>query len=470
MLSVPHPVRAFEGNHGGYLAQPSTFGSAQPCGWRGETVVTERAEVSVLGPSNSLLVETTRLASDPVVPRGVLPRDHALHSPLVSNRTREIELLLTCARLNQDVTSQARIKALVEQDLDWNSVIITAHQHRVLPLVWRSLEHIAPDRVPEEAMRRLRNASHGNVRRNLRLTGELVRVLDLLRLHDIPCIPYKGPVLAARIYGDVSLRQFTDLDLIVLPTDVARTRSLLVNHGYEAGAGVNTEKDLTLRRDDLESYLELHWGATTELDPIQIPSEVLWRDLEVFSLAGKSVQTPRYEDLLVILCIHGAKHAWDRLIWLCDVAEIVRSRRLDWNRAIDQATSLGAARMLFLGLTLADQLLGAEPPSDIADRIRKDPAMDTIPGQVAGWLFASSPASRAEREHFFLRLRENSADKVRIALKHAKIFLAPTSRDTEIFPVPKYLSWTLYPLRIVRVGFEYGISPFTRFFRGIFRQ
>ena len=393
-----------------------------------------------------------------------------LGPPLFSNRTREIQLLLACARLNHDLTNQARINALVEQDLDWNSVIITAHQHRVLPLVWRSLEHIADGRVPEDATRRLRSASRANARRNLRLTGELVRVLDLLRLHDIPCIPYKGPVLAARIYGDVSLRQFTDLDLIVHPNDVARTRSLLVTHGYEGGGEVNTEKDLTLRRDDLESYLEIHWGATTELDPIQIPSDVLWRDLEVFSLAGKSLRTHRYEDLLVILCIHGAKHAWDRLIWLCDVAEIVRSQRLDWHRAIERATSLGAARMLFLGLTLAHQLLGAEPPADIAHRIRKDPAMGTVPGQVAGWLFASSPASRAEREQFFLRLRENSADKVRIAFKHAKIFLAPTSRDAEIFPVPKYLNWTLYPLRIVRVGLEYGISPFTRFFRGIFRS
>jgi hypothetical protein len=51
-----------------------------------------------------------------------------------------------------------------------------------------------------------------------------------------------------------------------------------------------------------------------------------------------------------------------------------------------------------------------------------------------------------------------------------KAFMAPTSRDTDLFAVPKFLTWTLYPLRIVRLVREYGLTPFTRFFGGMFSR
>jgi hypothetical protein len=57
-----------------------------------------------------------------------------------------------------------------------------------------------------------------------------------------------------------------------------------------------------------------------------------------------------------------------------------------------------------------------------------------------------------------------------VAFKHVKAFTAPTSRDTDLFPVPKFLTWTLYPLRIVRLIREYGVTPFTRFFGGMFQS
>ena len=75
-----------------------------------------------------------------------------------------------------------------------------------------------------------------------------------------------------------------------------------------------------------------------------------------------------------------------------------------------------------------------------------------------------------ERERFYISLRERPTDRLRIALKQVKGSLAPTSRDEEAIPLPRFLSWLLYLLRPVRLAGEYGLTPLKRFCKGIFQS
>jgi hypothetical protein len=354
------------------------------------------------------------------------------HSSNPAIGSPETELLCLCARMTLDPSAAARITALVRHDLDWNFVIVTAHRHRVLPLVYRTLGRIVPDDVPAHAMQRLQSAFHLNATRNLFLTAELLRLIDLLSAADIPCIPYKGPAMASLLYGDVSLRQFTDLDIIVPVEVVARAIALLMSLDYRpteamsrarVRACTRTHKDITLVRGDGRINLEVHWGITTDKDPIRIRPKLLWKNPGACSIAGRSVRTLRPEELLLILCIHGAKHLWERLGWLCDVAEIVRSHKpLEWNRVLDTAKVVGAERILYLGLALASELLGADPPAKVLQALRADSVVRPLAEQVKGWL-SSEPAAAldlGERERYFMRLRERPTDRCRVALKQAK--------------------------------------------------
>jgi hypothetical protein len=47
------------------------------------------------------------------------------------------------------------------------------------------------------------------------LTAELCRLISLFAAADIAAIPYKGPVLGLFAYGNIALRRFVDLDVIV---------------------------------------------------------------------------------------------------------------------------------------------------------------------------------------------------------------------------------------------------------------
>jgi putative nucleotidyltransferase-like protein len=385
-----------------------------------------------------------------------------------SHRT-ELELLLLCARLTVDPRSEARLKVLARPDVDWEFFTVAANHHRVLPLVTRTLERVQPDGVPDATRQLLRNALYANARRNLRLTNELLQIIDLLRAEDISCIPYKGPVLAAQIYGDISLRQFADLDIIVPAKDVTKAKTSLTERGYRYTK--QTEKDISLRRDAPEIDVELHWGVTTDIDPIQIPPQLLWTDLRPFPVAGRSVLTHSYENLLLVQCLHGAKHGWEKIGWLCDIAEIVRTQsEVNWDQVIERATSIGGRKALFLGLALVQELLGASPPATVVQTMLKEPPLTSLCDQVKHWFFSERPIPRGEHEHFFVRLQEHPADRIRVACKHAKRFLALNARDTGSFRVPGGLSWTLYPLRIIRLVHQYGVTPFTRFLGGIFQS
>jgi hypothetical protein len=54
----------------------------------------------------------------------------------------------------------------------------------------------------------LRRHYERNARRNIYLAAQLALLLEALRAENIPAIPYKGPVLAALAYGDLTLREF----------------------------------------------------------------------------------------------------------------------------------------------------------------------------------------------------------------------------------------------------------------------
>jgi hypothetical protein len=387
--------------------------------------------------------------------------------PLATDSHRhEYELLRLCARTTIDSQTREKISLLLDAEIDWDFFVETAHDHRVLPLIYRTLADAYTDRTPAYAMERLRKAFYANARRNLFLTSELFQVLTAFERHNIPVIPYKGPILAAALYGEVSLREFSDLDVIVPKDCVERATALLIDRGYKM-TRAEKEKDLLLVRDDAGINFELHWGITVEKDPLQVNPEILWENLDTLSVAGKTVTIHAPEDLLLILSIHGGKHRWEHLGWLCDVAEIIRRYpQLDWEKLIHRASTLGARRILLVGLLLSQDLLGAQLSDVVIREIQSDHVVVDLADQVQRSLTSETPVAAGETEQYYMRLRERPVDKARVAVNQVKHHLMPTRRDREVLPFRGPLSGLLYVARPFRLAWEYGLGPFWRFFKG----
>ena len=127
----------------------------------------------------------------------------------------EKRLLVCCARTRNEPRIAQEIRELAAGPLDWDFLLTSAAENSILPLLARQLSAAAADIVPPSQLERLKIGARANAVRCLVLTAELIKITDLFRSQAIQAMPYKGPILAVQAYGDVTLREFDDLDIIL---------------------------------------------------------------------------------------------------------------------------------------------------------------------------------------------------------------------------------------------------------------
>jgi hypothetical protein len=372
----------------------------------------------------------------------------------VRNRPAEQELILDCARLSPAQERRVRINRTIERGIDWQLFIRMAQRHGMLPIVYLRLSEADVSSVPPTVISFLRQSFQETTWRNTLLAGELTRVLDLLASHGIDALPFKGPVLAALAYENVAMRQFSDLDLLVHPHERTRTRDLLLGDGYTMFDGwshvheLNHEYTLVSTRG---VRVDVHWKlfprAVLPVSPQRL------RRLAEVRIGGRTVCTFSPESTLLILCVHADTHAWERLMWINDIAQLVAScPDLDWDQALEIADSSRSERLLLLGLRLADDLFGAAPPEHVMTRARTDPQVSRLAAIVSDRLFEPLLSDvDADREKSLLQLR--SRDR----LWH-KLWLAATPNESDwgVMRLPASLSALYYVMRPFRLLGKYG--------------
>jgi Uncharacterised nucleotidyltransferase len=380
----------------------------------------------------------------------------------------EVKLLLCCTRTSRSPETASRVRALLGEDIDWEHLIRVAHRHGIAPLLYWHLDNTCPRTVPENAFNHLRNHFRANTLRNLSLTRDLLRLLKAFERHEIPAITYKGPALTTSVYGNLALREFSDLDILIREQDVSRATELLISAGYRSGYPEHqmthtqeavlrrTEFEYDFTRDDSKSSVDLHWAIMPTYLSVTLNLEGLWKRLEPTSLGGETVLTFSPEDLLLILCVHGSKHLWEQLKLICDVAELIRARKdMNWGRVLKQAGTLGNERMVLLGLFLAKELLGAVLPKEVMQRVEADPVVKVLARQVEEQLLceANEPRRVLEEILFHLKTKERLKDKIRYCVR---LSTAINMRDWAALPLPGYLFPLYYLIRPVRLVRKYG--------------
>jgi hypothetical protein len=352
----------------------------------------------------------------------------------------EVQVLLRCAQTCYNPTSAAQLPRLLCPDFNWAWLIRLALRHRVLPLVYRGMQTIDADLVPPPVWAELQHHFHANAQRNLLLGGTLLRLLRSLARHNIHALPYKGPVLAVAAYGNLALRQFGDLDILVRQQDVERAKDLLLAQGYRWWEQrphtllPRQRKVYELISADGQVLVELHWAITSSTFYFPLDPARLWERLETVVLLETPVRTLTPEHLLLILCIHGAKHHWHRLAWICDIAALLHvAAGMDWEHLLEQADRLGCRRMLLLGVFLAQMLLGKSLSEPVRHRLYADAAIPRLAREVQEHLFTHTnrPLAAVDRPLFYLRLRERLRDRLRCSCY--LVYHAITSRLLSAF-------------------------------------
>src|SRR3954447_16895853 len=204
----------------------------------------------------------------------------------------EFQLLLFCAR---SLPASGPIMRLVDESaIDWAKLLALAHQHGLRPLLLQSLKAVCWDAVPASVRLELEGFCKANAQKNLLLALELLRLLHSFYENEVPVVAFKGPILAQAVYGDLSLREFCDLDLLVRVQDLVNAEHILLAGGYTAQfpdrdyrtAFLSYHGQYAFRRD---IWVDLHWQFSQDgvVFPLRAPE--VWPRLTEETIAGRTV-------------------------------------------------------------------------------------------------------------------------------------------------------------------------------------
>ena len=390
----------------------------------------------------------------------------------------ELELLVRCARTEVDADCAARIRVLLESNLDWSRVMHFALRHRVIPLLHRQLKYVAPEILGQPELASLVARARNIAGRNLQLTQELIRLLGVFQKHGIAAIPIKGPVLAVAAFGNLAARQFEDLDILIQREDILRAREVISSEGYEPEkkltrpqltAFLHSEHAFQYRRDGCRFVVELHWRLQDRYLVFPFEQHELWKSTTEHQLMGRHVRSLNTRNLLLYLCMHGAKHYWERLEWIACLPAVIRADPdLDWHAVLEQARRMGGLRILQLGMLLAHDLDGSRYTEAAVNLVQPGP----IPRELARRVWRELGANELDdswrevyRFRFYLNARERLADRVRV-VRYASIRIPhPDSSQWERSELPTWLLFVYYFLKPARMLRKYGLQGL----RGVFR-
>jgi hypothetical protein len=377
----------------------------------------------------------------------------------------EPELLLCVARRSLDEPLIARLRALVQQDVDWDCLITLASDQGLLPLLSAHVSAYCHDIVPSHILDRLKSELFSNRQSNLYLLRELLRILKLFRTEGIKVLSFKGPILGEIAYGDLGLRQAGDLDLLIAKNDFSRAGELLRSAGYlmepqltaaQQRSHLSFHCEIQFAHHDRFSVVDLHWGITPKTFPLAITADQLLNRSKTIPFANQVVETFADEDLLLYLCIHGAKHYWRRLEWVAAITELVRAAAdLNWSLIVRHAKEARSERILCLALLLTENLFGVEVPKEVTELIKKQKALRPIAHVLSERLRRgnAAPPSQIEMFRWNLQLMDRRSDAIASLLRSV---LVPTISDWQAISLPALFHPLYYGFRPIRLLSKYG--------------
>lgn len=376
----------------------------------------------------------------------------------------EQELILSSISLDQG--KDERIQELLTHEIDWQDLGQIALHQGVFPLFYLRLKAAAEGQIPPESATLFDQRLHSIAQNNIRLTWKLIQLIKLLSSQAVEFLVLKGPVFALQAFGDLALRQFTDLDILIHPADFSEVYELLCQDGYtplfELGSTqirfqVQSDNHFSFKRQG--DVIEVHWKIAPQENIYPIKPEQIWQELNSVSLLEREIPAPSPENTILFACLHGAKHGWRQMKWIVDLAYLNQTfNNIDWHILLEQSKKLGLYRQVCLGLLLAEELVGAKMPIKVEGLIHAERSAQRLAARVRGRLFdKANVPSQFEDYGFYLQTRERWRDRLYYLFN---MTFVPRRDDWLNLTLPEALYPVYYLFRPLRLSLVIGRVSF----------
>ncbi|MFD4817507.1 nucleotidyltransferase domain-containing protein [Peribacillus butanolivorans] len=385
---------------------------------------------------------------------------------------KELKLLLELMKAENEIES---IQEEIYLDIDWGIFLQLAKHHRVFPIIYSKISKINNKLIPSHVVQILYQEYKMNTMKMLHLSGEMEKISKMFTENHISVLFLKGPVIAADIYGDISLRTSKDLDILISKKSFKKAEKLLLNYGYEREEDSNTFGGWKWKKHhdaffhpEKKIQIEIHWRLHPA--PTKEPSfNELWERKRLSELTGYPVYFLGKEDLLLYLVAHGSRHGWFRLRWLADIDQMVRKGMIsNQNNEIFikfQHYHLGKQNYLLIGqaLILASLLLKTPISKDMhsyttgksSRKIAKLAISNIVEIGNSEIQTNKEDLNKVKKNHIYLKLQKSfSFNLYKFSTKSniQKVsfiitLLIPSTKDFDTIRLPKPLHFLYFPLR-----------------------
>lgn len=288
--------------------------------------------------------------------------------------SKELKLLFLASMSKLSEDAENEILNLISEGLDWDLFLKLVITHRTYMLVYKNLSKLKVLDKNGELFMSLEKLNKENKIKTIKFTTELINITKAFQENNIKSIPIKGPALSVEVYDNLFLRVSSDLDILVEVDDLDKAEATLFKLGYKK---VKDERNLTTKQIN---YIKKHYHHFGYLNNKGVLVELHWRlhefanytDFERLFESSKTIEifdekihVLKEEDNLIALMLHGTKHGWTKVKWLCDIEAIIQNGNINWHILIIKAASLGLLQIVGQTLILVKELFNIEIPKEV---------------------------------------------------------------------------------------------------------
>jgi hypothetical protein len=372
----------------------------------------------------------------------------------------EVALLLRCARSSIVPDNAEEIDALLQTSVDWKYFVDLVLRQGNFTLIYQNLSTHFQSTTPHEVLNELRRYYLSAGRMNLLLSKSLPKIMGALDQEGIRALAFKGPTLAALAYGDLFLRPYNDLDILVDDCDYERAKHLFMVQGCELVADWHYQSTLSWPNSCFS--VDLHKDLVHDRFLLRLPFDKWYERRQSVYVSDVNIPSLSIEDTIMMLCIQIAKDGWENnhsLMKICDLAEMLRHYPdVNWDGLLNDARKLGARRIVFIGLELAKSLLDAPIPGRILPKTRNDERVSSITEQLVVDLFSDHNDNKTPQEEHIMHfaMRETWKKLYPFYWRFYSHIFVPNEFDRELIRLPPALAFGYYLIRPARLLGKYG--------------
>lgn len=331
---------------------------------------------------------------------------------------------------------------------NWEGFVSLAYSHGIFPLVYRTLKEYA-HLIPEYIFAHMKQNYMDIVKQNMLMTSELIKVIKILEENGIEAISFKGPVLSQMAYGDVVSRQYCDLDVLVQKEEIFKIENLLKNKYKRALKLTSSQEDIWIKyAHDLSLTnqnginIEFHWSMFDSNHPINLVKINFFKHSIKTIINNQNINTISNEKFLVYLCIHGSKHLYERIEWVCDIDRFIKTQKVDWDIVEDIIKNDNSKKFFLLGLFLTKILFNTDLGKNYENQF--DNEYESVKSYIFDTWNGKQKSENKNNMKYMLKLFVSKTDKLKYL---NKIYFKPTFTEYWYINLPKSLYFLYYPLR-----------------------